>query len=251
MNEFEKFVNDIPSEDKQVKTDFFGNQEQIEIPEKEQKGDDDVRKNRRHRRLEEQLQKERESNIALNERIKTLAEVAASNRSSTSEEIPSEWKALYGDTPESKTAWALQSSMFNNVKEQAKREALEEFDSKQSKAVQEQKQFESLIDSELEELEDEHNIDLTSDAPAARKNRREFLELVHKVSPKDDSGNITDYADFGSTFELYKSMKTEKNPAMDRQKELAGRSMQESGNGTGTEQRQTKGFFGWKTDNNL
>lgn len=266
MNEIEKFFGGLPGEDKQQQ-DVFDNDSQKNPVEKtdgapengdEKKGDDDEkggepRKNRRHRRLEEQLQRERESNIALAERIKVLAEVKR-GEPATAGEMPPEWVALYGNSPESQNAWAMQERIFKQYAERAKTEALQEFETKQSAVVKQQKEFESFIDNELEALEDEYDVDLTSDAPAARKARRELLEMVQQLSPKDESGTIVGYADFGSTFELYRKTKTQEKPANEtitRQKEIAAKTMQESGKNEGEKQTFTPGFRGWQKDYNL
>lgn len=233
QNEIDKFFGDLPGEDKELQ-DVFNEKptkapaegEVTEDVTKSGKEDSDARKNRRHRRLEEQLLKERESNIALNERIKVLAEVRNQGTVSTATDVPAEWIALYGDTPEARTAWSMQERLLQERTERVKQETIAEIQAQQQEAVQAQKEFESFIDSELESLEDEHNVDLTSNSPAARKSRREFLELVQKVSPKDGNGNVTSYADFPSTFELYQSSKTGKTN--DRQKELASKTMQTS-----------------------
>lgn len=266
MNEIDKFFGDLPGEDKSVQDIFNDKPGQNNLP-AEGNGEDpngkkdegidvekgEVRKNRRHRRLEEQLQRERESNIALNERIRVLSEVRTGAESKPGE-MPAEWIALYGNTPEAKTAWELQERLINKAKDDAKKEAIAEFQQQQEAAVRQQKEFETFIDSELENLEDTYDVDLTSDAPAARKARREFLELVQKVSPKDEQGNIASYADFESTFELYKTQKegAKKDPTVDRQKEIAAKTMQESSSGAPlATQRHTPGFRGWQKDYGL
>lgn len=241
MNEIDKFFDDLPSQDKLV-ADVFDeeNPEKVPVegePKTPEEGDEseaskEARKNRRERRLEEKLQRSQQMNIELNERVKVLSETKQfQTEFKPSNDMPAEWIALYGDTPEAKRAWQMNESLINRAKKEAKDEALQEFESKQNKAVQEQKQFEGLIDSELESLEDDFNVDLTSNAPAARKARREFLEMVQDLSPKDEEGNITSYADFGKTFENYQKIKkTEKvpDPTVNRAKELASRSMSKS-----------------------
>ena len=253
--ELDKFFEGLPSEDKQL-ADVFNDKPKEEAPVQGEEPEDDgeVRKNRRHRRLEEALQKERESNIALAARIETLSEVQKFTQETTKTgEVPHEWIALYGDTPEARRAWEMEERLISRAKEEAKNEALEEFENRQNKVVQEQKQYESLIDSELESLEDTYNVDLTSNAPSARKARREFLELVQSLSPKDEAGNIADYADFGSTFEVYqKTRQSEKSSeTSNKQKELASRSMQKPGGDSNIPTQITPGFRGWMNDYNL
>jgi len=259
-NEVDKFFEGLPSQDKKL-ADVFNEIKPTEevVIEKKKEGDEESegRKNRRHRRLEEQLQRERGSNIALSERIKVLAEVRSGIKESTEGETPAEWIALLGDTPESHKAWKLQQDLLHKSTQQAKQEVLQEIENKSHQDriefQEEQTKYEGLIDSELEALEDAYNIDLTSNTDSVTKIRKEFLELIQKVSPKDEEGNITNYADFGSTFELYQLAKVkEKSSISDKQKELASRSMQTSGQGGGSEtQKVTSGFRGWMKDYNL
>lgn len=248
-NQLDEFFKDLPAQDKQIVDVFNENKTPEEIPAKDDSEVEttEARKNRRHRRLEDQLQKERESNISLNERIKFMSEFG--NQKPASTEMPAEWIALYGDTPEAEKAWKVQEKLFDNYKNQAKEEALKEFESKQETTIREQKEAEALIDSELENLEDTYNVDLTSDSPAARKARREVLELVQKLSPKDSNGNITGYADFEATFEQYQAGKVK--PDASRNKEIASRSMQRSSPGGNTASQSTPGFGGWRRDYGL
>lgn len=264
MNEIDKFFGDLPSEDLQEQ-DVFGEKggQKVEdtttqvvvepkVPAKDGEGTE-PHKNRKHRRWETNLDQRERDLIAREARIEALAGISQNNSSSSSD-MPAEWVALYGNTPESKQAWQLQEKMFKDASERAKTEALKEFESKQEASRKEQKQFESFIDNELESLEDEYNVDLTSDAPAARKARREFLELVQNLSPKDASGTITGYADFDSTFQVYqKTRSVEKTGEnVDRKKEIASKTMQQSAPGAVESEKQvTPGFRGWMKDLNI
>lgn len=225
-NEFDKFLKEITeNKDDSVLSDPIETTEKVEteVAEAPEEGEE-VRKNRRHRRLESQLEQEREARIALEARLEALG----TTKVRESSDVPSEWTEMYGDTPEAVKAWKLNEKLIENAKQSAKEEAIQEFESRQTKAQEEQKRFESVIDSKLEEIEDEHNVDLTSDSPAARKARREFLEMVQTLSPKDDKGTITGYADFKATYELYKANKVKTSESTNKAKELAARSMESS-----------------------
>jgi hypothetical protein len=245
------FFKDLPSEDKKEQ-DIFDDKKKDEVKKEEKPSEEDEApdsvKNRRHRRLEQQLQKERESNIALNERIKILSETERAIKESDGT-IDPRLIRVFGPTDEGKEVARHFSEILSEVKESTRDETLREIEQKQIDEQREQKEYESFIDSELESLEDQYNLDLTSDAPAARKVRREFLELVEKLSPKDDDGTITGYADFQSTFEVYQKTKEEK-PDNSRRKEIASRSMQSSDKSE-TETKVTPGFGGWRKDYNL
>ncbi len=260
-NAVDKFFKDLPSEDKQERDIFNEKKPESEVPakgeedgKKDDLGEDDPRKNRRHRRLEEQLQRERESNIALNERLKAATEADRIARDSGGKLDPRLIK-LFGSDEKGQEVTAIMTDILRDNAERAKAEALAEIEERNMQSVKAQKEFESYIDTELEHLEDTHNVDLTSDAPAARKARREFLEMVQNLSPKDQEGTITGYADFDSAFELYKKTKQEQksSPAVDRAKEIASRSMQRPGGGSESTstQKTTPGFRGWMKDFNI
>lgn len=227
------------------------------IPEKGKDGEGDgegegnePRKNRRHRRLEEQLRRERESNIALNERIKFYAQ---QSNTAPAADTDARLLQIFGDSDEGKLLAKNFGKVLSEKTAEAKELALKEFREEQQRIAAEQKQFESMIDSELENLEDEYDVDLTSDAPAARKARREFLELVQNLSPKDENGTITAYADFETTFEIYQKTKTQEKPnaTVTRAKEIASKTMQSSSSTTPEAAQPTKGFRGWMKDYGL
>lgn len=235
MSEIQKFFEDLPGEDKR-EADVFNEKPEEKpapvegeetVPEKEEDEDSkEVRKNRRERRLEDKLRRKDEMLIALNERVIELSEQQKlAQEFKPTDDVPAEWIALYGDTPEAKRAWQLNQSLIHRAKEEGKQEAIQEFESKQQRQIEEQKKFENHIDSELESIEDDFDVDLTSNTPAARKARREFLEMVQELSPKDEEGNIISYADFGKTFEVYqRTRQKEKTPeVVNKQKELASR----------------------------
>lgn len=254
MNNVDEFFDGLPSEDKK-EADIFAEEAKVapKIDDDPEQAPESI-KDRRHRRLEQKLQAERESNIALNARINALSETDRFRQEIKTEDIPIDWLSIYGGaTPEgqeqAKRAWKLQQEMLSNVKEEAKKEALEEIENRQQETAKQQKQFESFIDTELESIEDQYNVDVTSNAPSARKARREFLELVQKFSPKDEDGTITDYADFGATWEAYQA--TAKKPDNSRQKDLADRSMKQSGDSGEQPKAITPGFQGWRRDYNL
>lgn len=252
-NEIENFFGDLPAQDKQL-ADVFSEEtteedatEKVEAEETPEKGDE-PRKNRRHRRLEAQLEKERVARIEAEARAKAYEEARNATRDTTS--IDERLVRLYGE--DNAEAARLHMELLRDYGTQAKKEALDEFREERAKAKREQEEFEAVIDTELESIEDEFDVDVTSDAPAARKARREFLELVQKLSPKDNSGEIISYADFHATWELYQARK-EKAAATDtdRAKEVAARTMQKTTAGQTAPKQPTPGFRGWQKDFNI
>ena len=260
MSEVQKFFESLPKTEGNEPADIFGEKKTTEVavekpatvPAKEGEAGEDgePRKNRRHRRLEEALEAERASSMALNERLMKVLE--AKTAPASADAMPAEWIALYGDSPEAQKAWNVQARLLESYSERVRQETIQEIEERQNKAKAEEKQFEAFIDTKLEDLEDQFGVDLTSNAPSAKKARREFLEMVDNLSPKDENGLITGYADFGSTFELYQktAVKTSVgSETVNRAKELASKSMQASGQGAPAEtQKYTPGFRGWMKD---
>jgi hypothetical protein len=75
--------------------------------------------------------------------------------------------------------------------------------------------------------------------------------MVQNLSPKDQDGSISDYADFGSTFEMYQATRKEQKVDNSRQKEVASLSMQRSAKSGSDETKITPGFRGWEKDYNI
>lgn len=251
MSEIDNFFGGLQGEDKQEQ-DIFDQKTPAPV-EGEPQSSEEPHKNRRHRRLEEALQKERESNIALNERIKVLSEQERFVKETSQGEVDDRFLRIYGDTPETRQAWKLQQDLIAEYAARAKEEAIQEIENRNLETRKQQKEFEDFIDNELESIEDQFNVDITSDAPAARKARREFLEVVQQLSPKDEDGTVTGYADFNAAWEMYQlKREREKSPAsVNRQKEIASRTMKTGGGSAPAEKQPTPGFRGWMNDYNM
>lgn len=224
MSEQDEFLKDL---EKDENTDPFAST-QPEETEKEPEGDDPEEqpesvKDRRHRRLESRLQAERESNIALSERLKLIAE-AKEEASGEAREYLKSVERIYGtDTPEASAATELLKSALRGVKDEAKAEAIATIREEQERAQAEVKEAEGDIDSMLEEIEDQYGVDLTTNAGATT--RKSFLTLLERMSPKDSEGNIIAYADPEGVWEALQSRKKPET----RAKDLASRAGTQSG----------------------
>lgn len=250
-SEFQKFFDDLPGEDQQ-RADIFDEGNNGEPAAAKQEGgeqqpakESEPRKNRRYRRLETQLAAEKEARIAAEARAKALAEIGPRAQE---ENIDERLLRMYG--PEHIEAAKLHMELLRDFEARAKQEAIKEFEDKQAARAAEVQKFEATISGELEALEDEYDVDLTSDSPAARKARNEFLGLVQKLSPKDETGAITAYADFAETWELYQ-LKQKPAQTSQRAKEVAARSMEGGGTGQPAPKAPTPGFRGWMRDFNV
>lgn len=184
------------------------------VVEEEQPIDPEPR-TRRERRLVEKLQNERESAIALAARLDVMTQ--SQNSRSEQSQFLDVAERIYGtQTPELREATELLKTALSGVKEEAKREALAEWQSIKQKEQEAIVQAEKRIDDMIENIEDERNIELSD------SNRQGFLKLLEKMSPKDSRGNITEYADHYAVWDVYQSqIKKPVNPA----KELAAKTM--------------------------
>lgn len=178
-------------------------------------------RNRREKRLMEKLQAERETAITL------AAKLDAITQSQQTRTESSQWEEsiekIYGNTtPELREATELLRTSMKSLKEEAKREALAEYQQIRQQEQAVVSQAEKRIDSMLEEIEDEYNADLSSGA-----HRTEFLKLIEKMSPKDSEGNIVEYADHHAVWEIYQD-KLNRNKPVNPAKDIVARGMTQS-----------------------
>lgn len=252
MNEVDKFFDALPTEDKKIVDIFDTEVKPAEQAKVELTDEDEPRKNRRHRRLEEALEKERLSNIALAERVKVLSEFREDNKpSKSSDELDPRLLSVFENTDAGREGARKLADYMADERARAKKEAFDEIERSNQEQQELLKQSESIIDSNLESIEDKFDVDLTSNAPKAVKMRREFLTTVQKLSPKDAEGNVVEYADFESTFEVFQQTQKEEKVDNSRQKEIAARSMQKPSSQEGTKPTVTPGFRGWQKDYNI
>ncbi len=213
MNEIDKFFSGLPSEDSSFVPDDLSQEAPKEpaISEEEEPKEEDGegKKNRRHRRWETRLEQRERDLIAREARAQALSEVDQTSRS-RNDDIDPRLARVFGDTPEGKEVTRILSEVITEKTTAAEQNAVRKFQEEQEKIASAQKEYESFIDNQLETLEDEYNVDLTSDAPAARKSRREVLELVQKMRT------------------------AEKAPNNSRAKEIAAKTMQSSGSSAAT-----------------
>ncbi len=228
----EQFLSDIPVANQQEGKDVFeqsltGTTEEVVAPETTETTEtaDEPRKNRQHRRLEQKLQAEREANIALTERVKTLSEVQKFAQA-TEGTVDADLIRLYGDTEAGRAAAKLTQGLLEKNKTQAREEALELFQKQQAEANKEVESNKQELETMLEDIEDEFNVDITSDTPASRKARQGFYSLLEKMSPKDKEGQVVDFADPIAVWEMYQ---LQNKPDNNRAKDLSARTMVRSG----------------------
>ncbi len=224
----DEFLGDIPTAGEESQQDIFdaplGEANGQIVPAK-----DEVvvtpKDNREARRAKKALQEEREANIFLNARVEALTEAQRFARETSTENVDENLIRLYGNDEKGQLAAKITQDLLNKTKQDAREEALSAFREEQAQADQEIAKHRSELDEMLEDIEDEYNVDLTSDTPQALKARQGFYAALQKLSPKKD-GIVTDYADPLATWEYVQS---QQKPADTRAKDLGSRSMVRSG----------------------
>lgn len=232
----EQFLGDIPVVEEQE----FGGETKVE-PEKEQTekvSQITPRDNREARRAKAALQQEREANIALNARLEAMTEAQKFARDTKDVKVDESLLTLYGSDDNGRRAAEITQRLLDKTKADARAEALELFQEEQRKAQAEVGAQEKVLDEMLEQVEDEYDVDLTSNTPQAKKARQGFLSLLEEVSPKDREGNVKDFADPVATFKLLRSQQSS-SPETNRAKDLSSRSMVRTGSSGDSKLEQT------------
>lgn len=232
MSEQDKFLEELgikPEENP------FEKPLEVEVPPAEKPEEDEEKlKNRRERRLHERLERRGEEAHQATEEALKWKKIAESKEVRETAEKPDYIKRIeriYGtNSPEAKEATELLAESLKAVEENAVKLAeerilghLEEERSSESRAVKEE---EGNLDRMMDEIEDDYGADFSN--PDVRIG---FLTLLERVSPKDSDGNIIEYADPDTTWEMFE--RTRERSA-NRAKELADRSMTRSGSSQGS-----------------
>jgi hypothetical protein len=230
MSELDNFLKDLegaPTDDLLEKP-LEVEEAKVE-PEKVETEDEVKLKNRRERRLYEKFESRGKEVNALTEEVVKLRNIVESQtvrQNSGDAEYLKKVERIFGDaSPEAREATELLKGALQGVHDTARKEALDEaltrFEQDKRQEQEAVANEEKNLDEILDAVEEDHGIDMSDEAE-----RKGFLGLLEKLSPKDKEGNIVEYADADATAELYKSRKVAPST---RAKELAGRSMVHSG----------------------
>lgn len=249
--EFKKFVDGLQQGEKEITS--IGETPKVEEVKKEEKVEEiDSKRNRRERRLEAKYQAERETSIALAERVRVLSEIAQLKGNPAPQgEIDPRLTKIFGDYEKGKEITTEFQSILNDSTKKAKEEAIKEFEERQknakSQAEEEEKKYVSFLKTEFDKIEDEYDVDLEGD----NETRGQFVDFIQRLSPKDEEGNIKDYPDIRQAWETFQSVKTQEIPNNTRRTEVAARSMMKSGPTISQKPKVTPGFHGWREDYKL
>lgn len=179
-------------------------------------------RNRRERRLMEKLDAERQSSAFLAGKLEARTE--AGKALTEEEDYIKSIERIYGtETPEAQLATDLLKKAITGARDDAETRAYERMRKERDDESQAATDAETELDNIIDEIEEEYEVTLT--APQEKS----FFQLLEKMSPKDKDGNVTEYADAHSVWEVF-SEKLQKNKTADtRAKDMSSRSMTQSG----------------------
>ena len=150
-------------------------------------------------------------------------------------------RIIGNDTPEKISAIKDFQIALASREERIRQEALDEID----RRVDEEKEAEIEATNELvegfESIEDTFKVDITSDRPSAVATRKEFVDFIQRIAPKDEDGQVVEFPDLEETFRLFQDTKKGAQPS-NRARELASRSIDRSSDSTVTPESTDKSW---------
>lgn len=147
------------------------------------------------------------------------------------------------DTPEKVRALKAMSKAFEKAEERGAQKALQQIEAKTTAQKQEENEAREVLTQGFESIEEEFDVDLTSNSPTATKNRTDFIQFIQRIAPKDANGEVTEFPDFSETFKIFQETKRPDKTSVNRAKELSAKSMGRSG---GDGQQQAPKESSWK-----
>lgn len=141
--------------------------------------------------------------------------------------LPASFVKLVGnDTDEKKQVLKDLSDYFGSLKGEARKEFLEEMKEQERQSQEADNAAVAELDEAFENIEENYDVDLSSNSATARQLRASFIEYVRKIAPKNEDGEVSAFPDMPSAFEAFQE--TQRRPNANRAKELASRGMTRS-----------------------
>lgn len=144
------------------------------------------------------------------------------------DELVAAFTGLIGnDTPEKLRVLKAVKTAFQQAEEKGAQKALEQLEAQREQMARADREAEDELSDGFETIEEQFEVDLTSNTPMARKTRNEFIDFVKRIAPKDEDGQVTEFPDFAEAYTVFQETKKSdtKNPTTNRAKELASKSM--------------------------
>lgn len=137
-------------------------------------------------------------------------------------------KIIGNDTPEKLSAIQELKEVLLEREDRGADKAFERIQAERQEEIQAERQADETLMQGFEAIEEDKGVDITSNAPAARKLRGEFINFIEKIAPKDENGEISEFPDIEQTFEVFQSTR-QASSQPNRAKELAARSSEQGG----------------------
>lgn len=134
-------------------------------------------------------------------------------------------RVIGNDTPEKVQGVKDMKRILLGLTNRAQQAALAEIESRQTAEQEADIEAENELETGFENIEDTFGVDITSNAPLARKTRNEFIDYVKKIAPKDENGEVVAFPDMESAFEEFQEKRKRVPQPNNRAKDLASRSM--------------------------
>ena len=225
--------NQFPSILDQELTGAPKSQETEQVPSKDNDADERRRERRATFRVRERELEAKERDIIEREaRQRAFEEFSAKN---APQDVPQEWLTMYGDTPATRQAWALNERLFNQREEKLRKELRDDLAKEQQEQAAAQRETDMELAETIADIEDKYNIDLSANSAAARKARADYLKALEDISPKDSDGDPTGFGDPDAAYRLYQ-LERKGNSTSTRAKEASSRSMESSASSSSTPQ---------------
>lgn len=138
------------------------------------------------------------------------------------------FEAIIGnDTPEKVNALKGLKNALSSMEERTKKaeEASEFVEQTRQQQLQERQAMEYLEDG-LDRIEDNYEVDLSSGSALSKKTRNDFLDFLERISPKDENGDVKEYADIDFAYEEFN--KRQKPETNSQAKQIASRGISRS-----------------------
>lgn len=224
-SEVEKFFDELPASESALAS--IEEKPVVEqTPALEDSEDDpESPKNRRERRLVAKIERERAGSIAVTEKLRETTTELEKFKSAVSSGTDDRLKEIFGDDEKGKLLTKHFSELFSESETRAYQKALNEIESRSTMEQQQEQAYGEEIDDEFDSIEDKYGVDLSSDSSKSVKLRNDFIDFMLAISPKDENGDISEYADFDAGFDAFSRTRVK---AETRNKELAARTMTDS-----------------------
>ncbi len=222
-NELDNFLSDIKEEPK----DPFAQEEKVEEVkvETEEKSEEKPLPFHKDPKVQRFIDKEIEKR--LNNVRPSETERFSKETEDSSDEITDVLTRIIGnDTPERLSAIKDFKKVLLEREERGAQKALEQIQLREQEERQAEEDAQEELTKGFEEVEENFNVDLTSNTAQAKKERIEFVDFITRVAPKDENGDVTQFPDLIETYTLFKE--TKKAPTPSRAKELAARGLSRS-----------------------